>query len=221
MAFLDIEFPRKMKFHSAGGPRFSTNVNSGFGGQEQRNQNWSGSRAKYSVSLVTPASGVSSRRAYVDAVQALFNIAKGKANSFRLWDARDHSLAGQQIGTGNGSQTTFQLIKNYTIGSYTFARNITKPVMAPAVDYLGNALANSIVITPAPMSVDPATGIVTYAAAPGGGTPIIVTAGDFHVPVRFDTDELTLEVEESYVKGDQIIISVNGVSLVETFPPNY
>ena len=219
MAFLDIEFPRKLKFHSLGGPRFSTNVNTGFGGAEQRNQNWAGSRNKYTVQLVTPATGISSRRQYVDALNALSRIAVGKGNSFRFYDATDHSLADQVIGTGNGVLTTFQLIKTYTIGPYSATRIITKPIMAPAVDYLGNAISASLVITPTPLSVNPATGIVTYGSPPGG--PITVVSGDFHVPVRFDTDEMPFEVSESNVKADQMIISINGLTLVETFPPNY
>jgi uncharacterized protein (TIGR02217 family) len=45
-------------------------------------------------------------------------------------------------------------------------------------------------------SVDPATGVVSFAASPGNG--VIVTAGfEFDVPVRFDTDRLdvTLDIE--------------------------
>ena len=224
MAFLDIEFPRGLKFHSTGGPRFSTNVNSGFGGVEQRNQNWAGSRGKWTISTQTPGPGAApalTRRAYVDALMAFFRLAAGKANSFRFYDARDHSLANQQIGTGDGSTKTFQLKKNYTIGSQTFSANVYKPIMAPAVDYLGNALSSSLALTPAGYTVDPATGIVTYGTAPGVGVAIMVTAGDFHFPVRFDSDELPVEIEESHVSADQLIVSINGLALVEVFPPNF
>lgn len=226
MAFLEVEFPRGISFRSLGGPGFSTNVNPGFSGDEQRNQNWAASRGKWDVSLMTDAR--TERQAFIDALNAFFLNAAGKANSFRLYDAKDHSLAGQVIGVGDGTTTEFQLVKKYVIGAHTYTRTVTKPVWGTALTWQGAPLPNSLSLavagTPSPGSawtIDATTGIVTFSAAPTTGQIVSVIAGDFHYPVRFDTDELPIQVEESNVRGGQPVISVHGVSLVEVFPPNY
>lgn len=233
MAFLDIEFPRSLKFHSLGGPRFSTQVNQGFGGAEQRNQNWAASRGKWSVSLQTPSDRNIARQQYVDAVVGFFRVAAGKANAFRFWDAKDHSLIGQVIGIGDGATTVFQLKKTYLCGGQSFVYNVTKPVWSNAVTYLGGPLPNSIQIAVngavqaygSVWTLDPTTGLVTFGTAPVANAVITTPEGDFHFPVRFDTDELPMEVEESYVRGQAPgqgpIVSMNGLPLVEVFPPNY
>ena len=57
MAFFENEFPRKIGFFGTtggtmGGPGFSTIVNLGFSGFEQRNRNWTNTRHKYSLDIV-------------------------------------------------------------------------------------------------------------------------------------------------------------------------
>lgn len=230
MAFLEVEFPRGISFRSLGGPGFSTIVNPGFSGQEQRNQNWASSKGKWNVSLMTQSSTQfpAGRQAFIDALNAFFLNAAGKANSFRLWDAKDHSLAGQVIGVGDGSTTAFQLTKRYVVGANIYTRNVTKPVWGTALTWQGAPLPNSISLAvagvPQPQpawTINAATGIVTFGTAPAIGAIVSVIAGDFHYAVRFDTDELPIQVEGSYVQGGQTMISVNGIQLVEVFPPNY
>ena len=96
----------------------------------------------------------------------------------------------QAIGTGDGSQTQFQLVKVYASGGQSWTRTITKPV----ADTVRVALNGAEQLSG--WSVDTTTGIVTFSAAPGVG--VSVTAGfQFDVPVRFDTDQLdvTLDIE--------------------------
>ena len=59
MSFFEVEFPRKIGFTSsgggttpAGGPGFSTIVNMGLSGFEQRNRNWAQVRNKYQLDVV-------------------------------------------------------------------------------------------------------------------------------------------------------------------------
>lgn len=228
--FLEVEFPRGISFRSLGGPGFSTIVNAAFGGLEQRNQNWAGSRGKWTVSLMTqPASQFpGGQQAFVDALYAFFLNAAGKANSFRLWDAKDHSLQNQVIGTGDGATTAFQLVKRYVVGANVYTRAVTKPVWSTALDWQGAPLPKSLSLAIAGVAqpesawtLDATTGIVTFGAAPEDGEAVSVIAGDFHYPVRFDTDELPVQVEESNVAGGGIIVSIHGLQIVEVFPPNY
>ncbi|WP_299361145.1 DUF2460 domain-containing protein [uncultured Paracoccus sp.] len=80
--------------------------------------------------------------------------------------------------------------KRYASGAQSWTRAIAKPVAGTVRIALGG------VEQPSGWSVDTATGVVTFAAAPGSG--VAITAGfEFDVPVRFDTDALdvTLDLE--------------------------
>ncbi len=226
MGFLEVEFPRNIGYHRLGSPSgFSTTVNQALSGMEQRNQNWANSRGKWTVSLKTPASV--ERQDYVEALISFHLVAAGKANAFRLWDHLDNSLAGQAIGVADGEKTVFQLIKTYTIGGRSYIRNVTKPVMHQVTGYQGYPLTDTVTIalsgTPAPSgwTLDYRTGLVTFSPAPASGKVITTPTGSFHYPVRFDADELPIEVEESAVAGAGAIVSIHGLELLEVLPPNY
>ncbi|HEY0701274.1 MAG TPA: DUF2460 domain-containing protein [Candidatus Acidoferrales bacterium] len=230
MAFFEVEFPRNIGYKRLGSPAgFSTTVNQGFSGQEQRNRNWANSRGKWTIDLQTPPPSQFSgtRQAYIDALLAFFEVVGGRADAFRLKDHLDYQwTVAQTLGVGNGSTTVFQLTKTYTIGGRSYVRNITKPVWNTINDYLGNALAQSVTIalngTPtAAFTLDATTGLVTMNAAPGNGVVVSSPTGQFHYPVRFDTDDLPFQVEDSNVHGGQPIISLHGVQLLEVLPPNY
>ena len=152
------------------------------GGYEQRNANWSQSRARYNV-----AHGVKTQ-AQLAALIAFFRARKGRADGFRFKDWSDYQATGQSIGTGNAVTTAFQLVKTYVSGSVTESRTITKPVSGTVAIYLGGVLQSS------GYSIDTSTGIVSFVSPPGNG--VAVTADfEFDVPVRFDTDRLSATLD--------------------------
>jgi len=196
MAFIEARFPADISFGSAGGPEYSTDIIITQGGHEQRNINWSAARARYNV-----AYGVRTQ-AQLDALITFFRARKGRADGFRFKDWTDYHASAQNIGTGNGSATQFQLVKTYTNGSVTDTRTITKPVSGSVQLYLAGVLQTT------GYSVSTITGIVTFNTAPGNG--VAITANfDFDVPVRFDTDRLNAALD-NYGLG-----SVQDIPLVE------
>ncbi len=95
------------------------------------------------------------------------------------------------IGTGDGAQTTFQLLKTY--GS-TYAP-YTRPVAKPVPGSVRVAVGGDEVVAGTAFTCDFVTGIVTFLPGyiPAGG--VAVTAGFlFDVPVRFDTDYLEVDL---------------------------
>ncbi|MFN3273438.1 MAG: TIGR02217 family protein, partial [Paracoccus sp. (in: a-proteobacteria)] len=128
-----------------------------------------------------------------------FEARNGRLHSFRFKDWGDHksclpsgtpSPNDQAIGTGDGRTTAFQLVKHYASGAQSWTRAIAKPVTGTVRIALGGIEQLS------GWSVDTATGVVTFSAAPGSG--LAITAGfEFDVPVRFDTDvlDVTLDLE--------------------------
>lgn len=183
MSFVEIQFPADISYGSSGGPTFSTDVIEAFSGFEQRNINWSAARARYNV-----AHGVKTQ-SQLDELIAFFRARQGKAIGFRFKDWTDYQAVAQNIGTGNGSQTVFQLTKKYT-SSVTVTRIIKKPVNNSALKIYLNAVLQSSGYT-----VNYATGAVTFTTAPGSG--VAVTADfEFDVPVRFDTDQLDAAIDD-------------------------
>ncbi len=233
MAFFEVQFPTAISYKAVGGPGFLTTVNKGFSGQEQRNKNRSLSRGKWTVSLITPAStansaipGPTSRQEFIDMLRAFFLVVGGKGDSFRVKDHTDYQFTGSAIGTGDGTTTQFQLVKLYSSGGRTYTRTIYKPITSAVVDYLGNALPNTVQIfdngslVSSGISIDATTGIVTFTSAPLSGHAITAN-GQFHFPARFDTDDLPMQIEESDVAGNNAIASLNSITLIETLAPNF
>lgn len=192
MAFLETpRFPVDIKYGSMGGPVNSTDIVVTGGGVEYRNANWSEPlnryNAKYSIKL----------RSTALAVYELFLASKGRFGGFRYKDFWDFSSSGngvdtpartdQTIGTGDGAETDFQLIKTYTTGIGIQVRNIKKPVVSAGVliDVDGIGRTEGVDYT-----VDYITGIVSFTVAPSDS--LVIKAGyEFDVPVRFDTDDLS------------------------------
>lgn len=181
MSFEEIQFPSDISYGAVGGPVYSTDIVTTFSGHEQRNSNWQNARAKYNI-----ATGVKTESQW-QALIAFFRARRGKAVGFRFKDWGDYKAINQQIGVGNGSNKIFQLSKTYSSGSAAVAREIKKPVSGTVKIYVNSVLQAS-------PSINHATGVVTLATAPANAA--IVTADfEFDVPVRFDTDELSLSLD--------------------------
>ncbi|MDB2414180.1 DUF2460 domain-containing protein [Rickettsiales bacterium] len=182
MSFEEIQFPTDISYGATGGPMFMTDVVATVSGYEQRNSKWSQSRAKYNV-----ASGIKTESQWA-ALIAFFRARRGKAVGFRFKDWSDYKAENVQIGVGDDSTTEFQLVKLYSSGSVAVSRDITKPVAGTVDIYVGAVLQSSGV------SVDTTTGIVTFDTAPADGD-IISADFEFDVPVRFDTDEMSISMD--------------------------
>jgi uncharacterized protein (TIGR02217 family) len=181
-AFHEVQFPPAISYGASGGPGYLTTVVATASGHEHRNSNWAAARGKWDV-----ASGLRDRE-HVAELIAFFRARRGRAHGFRFKDWTDYQGVAQVIGTGNGSLKIFQLVKNYSSGGVVESRTIAKPVANTVKLYRNGVLVTSGV------SADTTTGVVTFTTAPGAG--VIVTADyEFDVPVRFDTDQMSVTIE--------------------------
>ena len=192
MAFIETQFPTDISYGSSGGPEYATDVVISQSGAEQRNVNWTQARARFNV-----AHGVKTQ-AQLDALIAFFRARKGRAYGFRLKDWTDYVATAQWIGTGDGTQTAFQLSKLYSSGGVNEYRTISKPVSG-TVKLYKNAVLQST-----GYSVNNATGVVTFSTAPAAAV-LIAADFEFDVPVRFDTDRLSAVLESYGVNSWQDI----------------
>lgn len=203
MAFLETpRFPDDIAYGSQGGPGYRTSIVVIRSGHESRNVDWTYPRHEYDV-----AYGVRS----IDQLEELiefFHAVGGMAYGFRYKDFADFkscntgSTVGptdQLIGTGDASETDFQLVKNYTKGSFSRTRTIAKPVAA-TVRIAINDVEKLAGDATYPWTVDTATGIVTFTSTPPPNTESVKAGYEFDVPVRFDTDKL-VTLYEAYNHG--------------------
>jgi uncharacterized protein (TIGR02217 family) len=198
MSFIEIQFPADISYGATGGPVYSTDVVSMFSGHEQRNSNWKNARGKYNI-----ATGVKTEAQW-QALISFFRACKGKAVGFRFKDWSDYQAKNQQIGIGDGETAEFQLVKNYTSGNTIITREIKKPVAGTIKIHKSGNLRGAT----ADYSIDYTIGIISFTEAPTSG--VIITADfEFDVPVRFDTDELQLSMD-NFNSG-----SWNSIPLVE------
>lgn len=184
-AFDDITFPIEIGAQASASPEFSTQIVTALSGYEARNSDWADARQSYDV-----GPGVRSE-AELGRLLAFFRARRGAAKGFRFRDPFDNSSNGmtapptpldQPLGTGNGRQTIFPLVKYYggENGSERQQRQITRPVENAVQVAIGGQLASG-------WRLD--AGRIVFDTAPGNGA--ILTAGFlFDVPVRFAEDRI-------------------------------
>lgn len=191
MAFDDIQLPTAISRGATGGPERRTDVVTTASGREERNSRWAHSRRRYNIGF-----GVKTI-AQLQEVIAFFEGRRGKLHSFRFKDHTDFKSCAanatphrsdQVLGTGTGAQDTFQLVKHYGALSRDYVRVITAPVAGTVL-----VAVNGVAITA--FTINATTGVITFNAGNIPANGATVTAGfEFDVPVRFDTDEITVNL---------------------------
>ncbi|MCO4053973.1 MAG: DUF2460 domain-containing protein [Bosea sp.] len=189
--FHEVRFPIEISRGARGGPARRTDIVTLASGREHRNARWQHSRRRFDAGY-----GVRTLAALAEVV-AFFEERRGRLIGFRWRDPLDWTSApgnapptalDQPIGQGDGVRTAFQLVKRYGGAHAPYERPIVKPVAGTVRLAVGDApLASSA------FAVDAASGVVTLAAPPPAGAALL--AGfEFDVPVRFDIDELDVEL---------------------------
>jgi len=194
-AFHDVRFPVNIGRGARIGTGRRTQVVELDSGSEERNASWARSRRDFDVSY-----GIRSADD-LQAVVAFFEARNGKLHGFRFKDWSDYKSAlpskavlpgDQLLGEGTGALQHFRLRKWYGTGALGYWRIIQRPVTGSL------RVALDGVEQPSGWTIDTATGILSFTAAPGAG--VEVTAGfEFDVPTRFDTDriDVTLDFERT------------------------
>ena len=198
MAHLDLHFPRDIAQGCQGVIERRDEIVQLASGFEESNQRWADSRRAWSGGLAIRSA------ADLAEVVAVFEAARGRANSFHFRDWLDYRSAphgaaiaatdqplGQPAATGtlyeeaigDGARTEFQIVKRYGAVN-TYLRPIALPDPLSLVVAVDGAATSAFTLS--------ATGgRITFDAAPGAGA--VLTAGFvFDVPVRFDAAEFAV-----------------------------
>jgi uncharacterized protein (TIGR02217 family) len=192
-------FPEDISYGSRGGPVWRTNVVVVDSGAEVRNQQWSYPRHEYDV-----AYGVKEIGQLEDFI-SYFHVVAGRAVGFRYKDHADYKSC-KTTATINSSDcvissaadgsTSYQIYKTYTQGSYVRRRKILKPISTSLLVSVNGTVTTAF-------TVDSTLGLLNFGAAPGAG--VVIKAGfEFDVPVRFDTDSLSVNLSDYQVGAAQV-----------------
>lgn len=211
-AFHEMRFPVAVSFGATGGPARRNEIVLLTSGHERRNARFADSRRSYDA-----GTGLRSLEDVHDVV-AFFEARRGSLHGFRFRDpfdmksCRPHetpAATDQPLGTGNGTAAVFALAKTYGQGADAYRRPIAKPVAGSVRVAVGGVERSD----GTDYSVDHATGRVTFQPGHAPGDGAAVTAGfEFDVPVRFDTEQLSVSL--AGFRADQIPT----IPLIEILP---
>ncbi len=156
-------------------PVWSTTPKQSVSGREYRSANMSYPLYKFklSYSVLRQTTGFTEFSALV----GFFNARKGGFDSFLFTDPDDNAVTAQVIGTGDGVNRVFQLVR--TFGG--FVEPVFDANSWPLI-YVGGVLKSSATdYTPGP------TGLITFVSAPGVGVPVTWT-GTYYRRMKFSQD---------------------------------
>jgi len=160
-------------------PTWKTQIQTSISGRETRIRRWLFPKYQYSLAYeflreTTPLTEFST-------LLGFFNEHGGSFDTWLFDDVDDNSIANQQIGVGDGTDKTFQLVRSFG----GFVDPVTAPNAVSAV-YINGVLQAS------GWSVDSSTGILTFVTAPGAGLSIAATF-TFYWRCRFVDDQIDFE----------------------------
>ncbi len=195
MAFHEVRFPAGISLGATGGPERRTEIVVVGSGAEERNSRWADSKRNYNAGY-----GIKSADDLHAAI-AFFEERRGRLHGFRWKDWSDYKSCGpsgtpsatdQALGTGDGVDASFQLVKIYGASFAPWPRTIAKPVAGSVLVAVAGITAN-----PLDYAVNTTTGVVTFTVGHIPASGQAVTAGfEFDVPVRFDTDQLEINLSQ-------------------------
>ncbi len=209
--FHEVRFPLSVSLRGSGGPSRLTEIVTLASGREHRNSRWADSRRRYEAGF-----GIRDLDA-LHAVVSFFEERRGRLYGFRYHDRVDFrsgppsravAPTDQILGTGDGTTRIFPLAKTYGTGPAPYRRAIAKPVAGSV-----RVAVDGLEVSATRFACDAATGLVTFEgnAVPAQGRT--VTAGfEFDVPVRFDADDLVIDLA-AFTAGE-----IPKVPLVEIVP---
>lgn len=194
MAFHEVRFPTAISRGAQVGPERKTDIVTLGSGFEERNSRWADSRRKYNAGY-----GIKTLKELFDVVE-FFEERRGRLYGFRWKDPLDYtssspgtaiSSVDELIGTGDGVNAAYQLVKSYGSQFSPWISEIKKPVSGTVLIAVDGVLQSEGV----DYNVDNTTGLVTFQAGSVPGSGLEVRAGfEFDVPVRFEQDRLEINL---------------------------
>lgn len=186
----DIRLPEDWSRGSAGGPSFLTDSVRMVSGEIDREERWEHELAQYDIAHNMKSPGD------IAALRNFHRLRRGSSRGFLLKDwleftsAEDGESApdamDQPLGTGDGIETVFAIIRRYSDAVTSYDRPIAWPVDGSVVVGI-----DGVEIDPADFTVQRGAGTITFADPPADEA--VLTCGfEFDVPVHFVEDAISV-----------------------------
>lgn len=184
MVIDDTRLPQDVERGVKGGPQFNTIVLRSDGGNTDTNQNW-----QYPLYSGNVGYGIQSRQE-LDKVIRFFWARRGRLRGFLFRDWSDYQMELETIGTGDGSNRTFPIVKTYDDDVLSFARPIKRPIESTLTVYV-----NGAAVPDSHWSLQ-SGGVILFGVthAPVAASSVAIS-GEFDIPVMFMTDKLDISME--------------------------
>lgn len=165
MAFNEtVRFPDDIGYLAKGGPKYSVQITETEAGYEQRNLNFSQTRASYSINGILTTKQLSGGLSWIN-LNNFFNAHNGELYGFRFKDFKDFSASvatgtlDKGIGTG---KKKYQLTKKYLVSDLINYRDIYKPINNGKLDIYKNGVKLTQGSSAGNYSIDYTSGVVTF-----------------------------------------------------------
>lgn len=182
MSFIDTRFPERYAYGAVATDDWMAEIVDTSNRHEHRNQPVADPRRSWDLSTTGKT------KEQKAGIRDYFMAMRGPVHSFPFRDLFDYECERSTVATGDGTTTAFQLVKPYTIGSETYSRPITKPIVSTVRVWV-NGIEQL-----AGWSVARLTGLVTFTVAPADSATIEASF-EFDVPVRFAENRLSWRAE--------------------------
>ncbi len=209
--FRDMRLPDFVSVGAVGGPQFKTTIVPLGSGFEKANMDWQSAACKFDIGHVAR------EKTLFDATRAFYYVAAGKFYAWRFKDHADYELglSGSPvgIGIGDGSNTSFQLIKPYSFAGFTYNRILRCIVAATYGLYVdGTQLVEGS--GAGKFTLDLVQGLATLGTAPAS-SKVVAAYCQFDVCCRFDTDWGNFTVDIGGGDGGEGVHSWPSLPLIE------
>lgn len=178
------------EFVASRSPLFSTGVKRAASGREVREAYYSSPLYQFKITheFLRNLSGFNE----LETLIAFFNARMGKYGSFYYYDPEDPQVSAQALGTGNGSTTSFQLLRTRGAGLATATTEPVYAVWNPTGGATGiyalSVSVGGVVQFSSNYTINP-WGVLTFTTAPASGAAIAWTGCPLYV-CRFEDDVL-------------------------------
>lgn len=181
--FDDIRLPEDIERGAVGGPNFNTTVISLVSGKERRNQEWAIPRTTVNVGY-----GIK-RREDLEEIYAFFHARGGRARGFRFRNWLDFEVRLSPVGIIDGAPEQRQLVRYYDDPINPYVKVISHPIASTLNVYVNSVITTNYILEP--------NGVISFPNDPGED---VRASYDFDLPVRFDTDQLNVNLN-TYKEG--------------------
>ncbi len=210
--FAEVRLELGYDYGCVGGPGFKTEIIEVADSSESRNSTLVLPKGRWQLGERLIADSAVNQLSEVSYLVEFHALRQGAKQGFRYKDWADFKAAAQDIATGDGVKTQFQLRKAYLAGNAVTYRPIQKPVVG-TVDLfvdgvnVGNTPNHGWV-------VNHETGVLSNLTPLANGAKLTASF-EFDVPVWFETDAISLTLQAYDPDSGDNIYQLGSVFVVE------